>query len=157
MQTYPSYDRQIKKDKAMKSIRLATVKPSYSSRGIIWKRSKCTLKNGKIDDLAVFFYIKIAKGIYRSEAIFRCYEILNGNHLINIAWRCSLKNICKREGRKRVEYKKIMVEEIRKQTRLGYPNKAGIRKVNEKYMDQIRYYRKVFHWISWENRVSTLF
>ena len=44
MQTYPSYDRQIKKDKAMKSIRLATVKPSYSSRGNYLKKIKMHAK-----------------------------------------------------------------------------------------------------------------
>ena len=85
MQTYPSYDRQIKKDKAMKSIRLATVKPSYSSRGGYLKKIKMHAKKRQNRRFGgVFLYIKIAKGIYRSEAIFRCYEILKGNHLINI-------------------------------------------------------------------------
>ena len=61
MQTYPSYDRQIKKDKAMKSIRLATVKPSYSSRGNYLKKIKMHAKKRQIDDLAVFFVYKNRK------------------------------------------------------------------------------------------------
>ena len=70
MQTYPSYDRQIKKDKAMKSIRLATVKPSYSSRGDYLKKIKMHAKKRQNRRFGGVFCIKIAKGIYRSEAIY---------------------------------------------------------------------------------------